>query len=310
MNRGGNYYLLYKMANIIIAVTECVILVGDNIWQNPIEKIFDITSSSPYYKKNKITSSTFIKKRTAYKRLLREKNKNINAKKFLTDTIDTSKPSDEQRKDAISIIESVYEEGSRMDRSKKAVKGLTETPTLEKDVLIEQITRCIFTSDGKKYEQLIFDNIRDGKVFPSDYKITSLTKSSSFKSLPEKLDESLSYIIAGATDGFIETVNDGKCILEIKKRQSRLFTELPIYEIDQAQLYMHFMGYKKTILVQMYNNTYGYFVIEYDEKIVSVILLKLSKILILIQKLSGVDSITYSEFETKMNELKDIDNLI
>jgi len=293
---------------VMISVTNVAILIGDNKWNSPIECIFDLIDQ-PFYDDKQPLSPSFNKKREEYKKNNKMLDENININRFINNNIDKSKTVSDQKKEAKEIIDKIYEnkkddievEKKPRGRPKKVpqeskVIGIKAEPTIDKDILLNNVTNQITMNSGVVNERLIFDNIDMGKVF-TECKVLRLDKREIIESPEFIINDTLRYNIIGVTDGIIETDMHGLCILEIKYRQNMLYYTFPAFEKDQVQLYMHFLKYKRAIFVQNYEDKYGIYVVDYDEEYVKAIFKKLDAVLLLIQKKSQSEEITYDMFE-------------
>lgn len=151
------------------------------------------------------------------------------------------------------------------------VERVLPTVNLTREEVTSNIKSKVYTGHGTKYEESVFKWIQDN----IDGKLESSQKTYSVELCEFK---NIKWRLVGKVDGILQ--NSKTYVIEIKNRQNRLFSFIPVYEVIQIQMYMYLSGLKEAKMVQHYKGTYDIVEFTYDKEFVDECLSKLVNVVL------------------------------
>ena len=91
--------------------------------------------------------------------------------------------------------------------------------------------------------------------------------------------------------GKVDGITNENTLVEVKNRQYRLFSEIPIYEKIQIHTYMYLTGIKQCHYVQCYKDKSNTELLNYDEDFYQDVLHNLTKFVEMVSRLTKSENL-------------------
>lgn len=114
-----------------------------------------------------------------------------------------------------------------------------------------------------------------------------------------------SYIVCGKIDGWI-IKDEEKILIEVKNRKNRIFTQIPIYDQIQVNIYMKMLSLTRCIFIQAHNGKMDVREIEYNSDLIQNVLQELEKTVEFIYSLKEDEELRLEYMNSDTSEREEI----